>query len=140
MNRLAALSILLCCNLSFAMGGKAPPANDHSGREQCAFYDNGSTEEHAPHLSLEECRAHHNGNCQERCFIYHYNCQVEGIRLEVVKEGEKLINKEIKETYQASHKNIGRALEIAQRQCETDYPSNRICRQKGCHEDYSRTR
>lgn len=139
MNRSIALSVLFCCSISFAMSGKAPPANNHSGQEQCAFYDNGSTEEHAPHLSMGECLGHHN-NCQERCFVYHYNCSVEGLRLEVVREGEKLINKEIKEIYRASHKDMRRALEIATRDCERDYPVNRICHNSTCDEDYSRTR
>jgi hypothetical protein len=121
------------------MSGKIPPPNDHSGREQCAFYDDGSKEEHRPHQSLQECTAQH-PRCEERCFIYYQKCTVEGSRIETTRVDGKLIDKEVKETYLGSHRDRDRALEIARHQCETDYPYNRSCHIVGCSEDYERSR
>lgn len=118
-------ALLLCCLLSsvsglaFAAGGKVPPPNDHSGRPQCGYYDSGSKEEHRPHVSQGECLSVH-GNCELLCFSYFQKCKVEGLRIETVRENNILVDKEIKTTYEGSHPDYRRALEIATRRCETE--------------------
>jgi hypothetical protein len=125
---------------AFGASGKLPPANDGSGRMQCAWYDAGSTEEHGPHQDQQECLALHHGKCNQMCFEYIQSCQVEGIHSvrELVSGQETL--REVRRTYRGEGFDRYQAQDIGYRSCYQDYPHNESCRVTTCTEDSRRVR
>lgn len=132
--------LLLCSQSLFALGGKSPPSNDHSGTEQCAWYDEGKTEEHSPHQSQLDCRNHH-GSCEMRCFVFSQVCTVDGTRTVMDIVNNVPVRREIRTSYRGEDQfSTYRAEEIALYQCQTAFPRNEICLRNSCHEEYRRTR
>jgi hypothetical protein len=135
-----ALTLLMSAQV-FAFSGKLPPANNHSGQEQCAFYDAGSTEEHRPHTSMQECQALHNGKCDMRCYIYESKCSVTGknVRYERQADGSERRVEETK-TYTGQDRDEREAREIARYNCERDIPRNESCQIQSCDDVAERTK
>jgi hypothetical protein len=125
----------------FAFSGKLPPANDHSGNEQCRFYDAGSTEEHAPHISALECESKHNGKCDMRCYVYESRCEVKGTNIRIEKQSDGS-ERRIEETknYSATERDENEAREVARYNCEHDFPRNESCLIQSCSDIANRTK
>lgn len=139
MNKLNGLIIvvsLMAALTSNALSGKTPPRNDGSGNTQCAWYDAGSTEEHGPHLTLEQCNNSGHPNCNQRCYVYDNVCKVDGVRIEIASDKDgKSVRRDVVTSFQGRHHDQFRAREIADRECLMAFPRQDSCRQSGCYED-----
>ena len=137
MNKLNGLiiAVSLMAGLSAsALSGKNPPRNDGSGNVQCAWYDAGSTEEHGPHLTLDECNRAGHPRCDQRCYVYDSVCRVDGIRIEIASDKDgKPVRRDVVTSFSGRHHDEFRAREIADRECLLAFPRQDSCRQSGWH-------
>lgn len=125
----------------FATSGKTPPSNRGDGSIQCAWYDSGSTEEHGPHITQQECLSSGHGSCQERCFTYDQVCTTEGITHEVKlnDKGEQVV-REIKTSFEGRAIDIWTSREISRSRCLQAWPRQDSCLVQSCHEEANRVR
>lgn len=141
MKQLFASIILLSCLNSLALDGKSAPRSNGSGGVQCAWYDAGSHEEHAPHISQQDCLASGHGRCDERCYTYDQVCSVEGSHREYVKDqAGNNVMKDIITRFSGRDRDLWRAQEIAIHNCHMSSVYQENCRITSCTEEANRVR
>jgi len=125
----------------FALSGKTPPASNGSGGVQCAWYDGGKYEEHAPHVSQQDCLNSGHASCEERCFTYTQVCTVEGVHNEYVKDDKgNPVMKNISMNFVGRDQDLWRAQEEAMHDCRMSSVQQDTCRLSSCTEEANRIR
>lgn len=120
--------------------GKTPPSSDGRGTPQCRAYDGGSTEEHAPHYSCDDCLSAHS-NCEMRCFSYDYTCRAEGSIERLVEVVDPVTKRVVlerrieRQTFSETSHTEYQARERALRECYFSGAMN--CSMSTCNENSS---
>lgn len=141
MKKVFASLILLSCINSFALSGKTPPVSNGSGGVQCAWYDGGSYEEHAPHITQQDCLASGHASCDERCYTYEQVCTVEGVHNEFVKDAAgNNVMKNIVNTFTGRDRDLWRAQDLAMQSCRYSSVRQDTCRITSCTEEAHQVR